>query len=89
LNITERRHQPARAGLYGRLPQGGVWELPRLRPRISRPLAAGDSRSAESAFGLAPFLVCNAGLRARAGGRPKIRNHLDVPNCDGIDPHRR
>lgn len=67
--------------------EGEIWRFGPFRPKIFVLTACQGLEIRDIGFGQAPFwglhmLGCEHVLVERV----KIRNHLDVPNCDGIDP---
>jgi len=67
--------------------EGEIWEFGPFRPKIFVLTACQGLEIRDISFGQAPFwglhmLGCEHVLVEHI----KIRNHLDVPNCDGIDP---
>ena len=67
--------------------EGDIWKFGSFRPKI---FILSECRGLEISgisFSHAPFWGLHmAGCEHVLVDRLKIRNHLDVPNCDGIDP---
>ena len=67
--------------------EGEIWEFGRFRPKIFVLAACKDLEVRDISFSQAPFWGLHmVGCERVLVDRLKIRNHLDVPNCDGIDP---
>ena len=67
--------------------EGEIWEFGPFRPKIFVLAACKDLEVRDITFSQAPFWGLHmVGCERVLVDRLKIRNHLDVPNCDGIDP---
>jgi polygalacturonase len=67
--------------------EGDIWKFGPFRPKIFILSACRGLEISGIGFSQAPFWGLHmAGCEHVLVDRLKIRNHLDVPNCDGIDP---
>jgi polygalacturonase len=66
---------------------GEIWNFGPFRPKIFVLTACQGLEVRDISFGQAPFWGLHMlGCEHVLVDHIKIRNHLDVPNCDGIDP---
>ena len=66
---------------------GEIWNFGPFRPKIFVLTACQGLEVHDISFGQAPFWGLHMlGCEHVLVDHIKIRNHLDVPNCDGIDP---
>ncbi len=66
---------------------GEIWEFGAFRPKIFVLTACRGLEVRDISFGNAPFWGLHMlGCEHVLVDRVKVRNLLDVPNCDGIDP---
>jgi hypothetical protein len=67
--------------------EGEIWEFGAFRPRIFLLTGVQGLEVRGISFGQAPFWGLHMlGCEHVLVDGVKVRNHLDVPNCDGIDP---
>jgi len=67
--------------------EGEIWRFGPFRPKIFVLAACQGLEVRDISFGQAPFWGLHMlGCEHVLVDGIKIRNHLDVPNCDGIDP---
>ena len=67
--------------------EGEIWRFGAFRPKIFVLTACQGLEVRDITFGQAPFWGLHMlGCEHVLVDGIKIRNHLDVPNCDGIDP---
>lgn len=67
--------------------EGDWWKFGPFRPKIFVLTACRGLEISGISFSMAPFWGLHlVGCEHVLVDRLKIRNHLDVPNCDGIDP---
>jgi hypothetical protein len=89
LKITGTGHINGRAMEFmtGFDKEGEIWNFGRFRPKIFVLTACQGLEVRGIGFGQAPFWGLHMlGCEHVLVDGIKIRNHLDVPNCDGIDP---